>query len=103
MKTVSMQNPNFRLRRTESGSAMIVALLLLLIVMTISAVSFSRSSGTARLAARATDYAEVERASDGLEEYAYGLWKGDTLQKDRRLTVAEAAALTSTGVPTFPG
>jgi hypothetical protein len=103
MKTALMQNHSFRPRRAESGHAMIVALLLLLIVMSISAVSFSRSSGTARLAARATDYAEVERTSDGLIEYAYGVWKGDTLQKDRRLTVAEAAALTSTGVPTFPG
>src|SRR4030095_14265928 len=61
---------------SESGQAILIALIMVTVIATLAGTAMVRNSATARIAARATDYAEVERVSDGVIEYAYGVWKG---------------------------
>lgn len=89
-------------RRRESGQAILMALVVLTVVAALTGTAMLRTSGTARLATRATDYAEVERISDGMIEYAYGVWKGATQRKDKELTAKEATDALS-GAPSFDG
>jgi hypothetical protein len=72
-------------KRRESGHAILVSLVVLSVIAALTGTAIVRTSGTARMAARATDYAEVERVSDGMIEYAYGVWKGRTQEKDNFL------------------
>jgi len=69
-----------RLFARESGHAMLVALILLAVVTGLVSIAVQRTGGSARSSARANDFAEVERAADGLIEYAFGTWKKQTLQ-----------------------
>lgn len=64
----------------ESGHAMLIALVLLAVVTGLVGIAVQRTGGSARFSARANDFSEVERAADGLIEYAYGTWKKQTLQ-----------------------
>ncbi|MEQ1858614.1 MAG: hypothetical protein ABMA13_01615 [Chthoniobacteraceae bacterium] len=69
----------------NSGQAMIVALILLAVVTALSGVVIQRTSASARSSARASDFSDTERTSDGLIEYAYGAWKAATLAKGSAL------------------
>ena len=80
----------------QKGHAFIVALMVLGVISTLSALAIFRTSGSARLNARAADYAEGERVADGIIEYAYGVWKGATQTRDGALTPTDLANLNIT-------
>lgn len=82
----------------RSGQAFIVAMLILAIISSITAVAIVRTTGSARLNARASDFAEGERVADAAVEYAYGVWKKAIQANDGPLTSADLTALN----PTFP-
>ena len=87
---------------SESGQAILIALIMVTVIATLAGTAIVRTSGTARIAARATDYAEVERVSDGIIEYAYGVWKGGIQFQGGALTSYQAGQLIAS-VPTFDG
>lgn len=70
----------------QQGHAIIVALMILSVISSLSALAIFRTSGSARLNSRAADYAEGERVADGMIEYAYGAWKKAIQNKDGELT-----------------
>lgn len=88
--------------RNDSGQALLVSLMALSVIAALTGTAILRTSGTARMAARATDYAEVERVSDGMIEYAYGVWKGEVQRQDRALSAYEVRNLPD-GAPSFTG
>ena len=91
-------------KRHESGQAILVTLIVLTVVASLAGTAMLRTSGTGRLAARATDFSETERISDGLIEYAYGVWKGKTREWDGAITKAHIDALNLAGsAPSFTG
>ena len=65
----------------QSGQALVAALILTAVTVSIAALVVQRTTGSARMSARSNDYAETERVSDGLIEYAFGVWKAATLAK----------------------
>jgi hypothetical protein len=86
---------------SSQGHAFIVALMILAIISSLSALAIFRTSGSARLNARAADYSEGERVADGVIEYAYGVWKAATQNRDGALSAADLAAL-NLSAPTVP-
>lgn len=85
------------------GHSFIVALMILAVISSLSAMAIIRTNGSARLNSRATDYAEGERVADGMIEYAYGVWKAATQNQDGALTPTDLTALdlTPPAVPNF--
>lgn len=88
-------------RPGSAGHAFIVALMILAVISSLSAMAIIRTGGSARINSRAADYAEGERVADGLIEYAYGVWKGATQSRDGALTTTDLASLNLTA-PTVP-
>jgi hypothetical protein len=82
--------------RRSQGHAFIVALMILAVISSLSALAIVRTSGSARLNSRAADYAEGERVADGIIEYAYGVWKAATQNRDGALTATELTNLNLT-------
>lgn len=80
---------------------MLVALLVTSVAAGLVSVAVLRTGNATRMTTRAVDFADTERAVEGLIEYAFGVWKTRTVQKDSPLTDSEAAALVSSA-PTFP-
>ncbi len=74
---------------------------ILAVVSVFIAVAINRTSGAARLSARARNYVNVEKATEGAIEHGFGLWKARTVAKNRPLTTSEANA--TLDAPAFPG
>ncbi len=91
--------------RSLSGHTLLWALAVITIIVGISAVAMSRTNGTARMGLRATNFAAAERAADGVIEYAYGVWKTATVQKDAPLssTLTNDAAVLNGAGPSMSG
>ena len=91
-------------KRRESGQAILITLVVLTTVAALTGTAMLRTSGTSRMAARSTDFAETERVSDGLIEYAYGVWKGKTREWDGAITKGHISQLNlATTAPVFSG
>lgn len=86
----------------NSGHAMIVALMAIAVVAGLAGAAVLRTSGTSRFGARATDYAKVERVSDGMIEYAYGIWKAKTIEAGKALAKGDTTGMADTA-PIEPG
>jgi hypothetical protein len=89
----------------EAGNSLIVAMITSAILVSAAGLSMYRTTGAARGGARATSYASASRAADGALEYAFGVWKAATVQKDGPLVKtisADNAILTGSG-PSIPG
>lgn len=108
MKTVTHRSRAGHLHAAHSGQAMIGALILLAVLTGLASVVIQRTSGSARMSARASDYSEAERISDGLIEYAFGVWKAKTLALGRPLGFSGGSlnttdlTLDSSGQPLLP-
>src|SRR5262245_58135311 len=89
-------------KQRKSGQAVLLSLAIITILAALIGTSVVRTSGTARIASRAAEYAEAERVSDGLIEYAYGVWKGRTQEMNNWLPKFETQRLTGTP-PNFGG
>ncbi len=74
-----------RSRRT-AGHTLLLALITATLLTGLVGVAIQRSTSAARIGARATSYANAARAVDGVLEYAYGMWKSGTVQKDGPLS-----------------
>lgn len=91
--------------RRTAGHTLLVALITATLLTAMVAVAIQRSTSASRIGARATNFANASRAVDGVLEYAYGVWKSATVQKDGPLSKSVAAdntVLTGQG-PTLPG
>ncbi|MGB8167014.1 MAG: hypothetical protein WCF18_05945 [Chthoniobacteraceae bacterium] len=73
-------------RAGQQGHAFIVALMIIAVICSLSALAIYRTTGSARLNARASDFSEGERVADGMIEYAYGVWKKAIQNKDGELS-----------------
>ena len=92
MKTSARQFPLRPLRSPRTtGHTLLVTLAAATILTGLAAVAISRSSSAARIGARASNYANASRAVDGALEYAYGVWKSGTVQKDSPLSKSVTA------------
>jgi hypothetical protein len=79
---------------SESGQAILVALIMVTVIATLAGTAIVRTSGTARISARATDYAEVERVSDGSDRICLRRVEGCNQEKGGALTSTQAGELT---------
>jgi hypothetical protein len=74
------------------GSALIGALLVVVVVSAAVGVSFLGTGGAARMGNRATDYIEVQRAAEAAVEYGFGVWKQRVYGAGRPISTTEASA-----------
>ena len=85
--------PAMRRLPAIQGHSFVVALMIILVISSLSAVAIMRTSGSARLNARAADYAEGERVADAIIDYAFGVWKKGIQNKDGELSSVDLANL----------
>ena len=83
------------------GTAIISALIVVVVVTALVGVTFVATNAASRMGARAKDYVAAQRAAEAAVEYGYGIWK-------RRIFVANGAITTSTASanlnpPVLPG
>lgn len=80
-------------RSSRAGHSFLVAMIILSVVATMCALAITCTSHSARLNARAADYAEAERVADSVIDYAFGLWKKGIQNKDGELSTTDITAL----------
>ncbi len=89
------QPPLFVLSLRDSrrnGSGLIIVMCILAIVSLFIGIAIDSTSTTARMSARARNYAAVEKATEGAVEQGFGIWKARIISKNSPLTTAEANA-----------
>jgi hypothetical protein len=89
-------------RHSCSGGTLIVALLSILLVTAFIGVAYKSTGSAARLTDRSRDLVQARLASEGVIEYAFGIWKQRIQNQDRAISTAEAMLdLTAPAVPGF--
>ncbi len=83
----------FQRSTAQSGHSFIIAMMVLMVISSLSALAIVRTTGSARLNSRASDYAEGERVADAVIDYAYGVWKKGIQNNDGKLTVDQITSL----------
>ena len=99
----SLTPPTSRLapRLKESGSVIVVALIIVVVVTAMVGVTFLATNSASRMGGRAKDYVATQRAAEAAVEYGYGIWKHRIFVANGAINTA-AANLNLTG-PTLPG
>jgi hypothetical protein len=85
---------------SKAGHSLLVALTAATILTGMVGLAMLRTTAASRVGARATSYAAAARAADGVMEYAYGVWKSATVQKDgplKKSVTADNTVLTGAG------
>jgi hypothetical protein len=86
----------------QRGSALLGALLVVVVVTALVGVSFLATNGASRSSGRSRDYVRVQRAAEAAVEYGYGIWKQRIFAAGRPISTTEASAgLTGPSIPGF--
>ena len=80
------------LSRKQSGTVIVVALIIVVVVTALVGVTFLATNAATRMGGRAKDYIATQRAAEAAVEYGYGIWKKRIFSFGRSLTTAEASA-----------
>lgn len=81
-----MKNALRGLHRRQQGHMLIVALATVALLTGLVGVAIQRTLSNTRMGVRASTFAAEARAVDGILEYAFGVWKVATVQKDAPLS-----------------
>lgn len=88
--------------RRRRGSAILGALLVVVVVTGLVAASFLATNGASRMGGRSRDYVGVQRAAEAAVEYGFGVWKQRVFAAGRPISTTEASAgLTGPSLPGF--
>jgi hypothetical protein len=84
------------------GTAIIAALIVVVIVSALVGVAFVATNAASRMGGRAKDYVSAQRAAEAAVEYGYGIWKRRIFVGNGAITTAVANAnLSPTALPGF--